>query len=415
MNKKHFLAVILAVFLMIVIIAGVPGCTVTISADNLMKGVHKNTDIKAKPIDVKTAAAVADFGVKLLKAANVSGKNILLSPVSVLASLSMTANGAKNNTLLQMEKTFGVGIDELNDFFKTYLSSLPQDGKNKLRIANSIWVNKRSVIDLSKDFLQKNADYYNADAYSTVFDDNALEDINNWVKIHTGNMIKDVTDSIKPEEDTVFLLNVLSFDAEWKKPYKEGSDEGEGDFTNENGIKTKVMMLFSEESLFIETELSKGFVKPYANGKYAFAALLPNKGVSMEAFIDSLDGNKLVNALSGRSEITVSAEMPKFKTSYSADLSHALEKVGLKDAFSGAEADFSGIGSSQNPLFIGGVIHKTFISVAERGTKAAAVSGMKVCVGGIGQEIVLLNRPFVYMLIDLENNIPFFIGKLADV
>ncbi|MBO4261458.1 MAG: hypothetical protein J5921_02445, partial [Clostridia bacterium] len=61
---------------MIVIIAGVPGCTVTISADNLMKGVHKNTDIKAKPIDGKTAAAVADFGVKLLKAANVSGENI---------------------------------------------------------------------------------------------------------------------------------------------------------------------------------------------------------------------------------------------------------------------------------------------------------------------------------------------------
>jgi serpin B len=31
------------------------------------------------------------------------------------------------------------------------------------------------------------------------------------------------------------------------------------------------------------------------------------------------------------------------------------------------------------------------------------------------QKYVLLDRPFVYMLIDTETNIPFFIGTMMDV
>ncbi|MBQ6677019.1 MAG: serine protease, partial [Clostridia bacterium] len=41
------------------------------------------------------AAAAADFAVRLFRACADGGENVLVSPLSVLAALSMTANGAK--------------------------------------------------------------------------------------------------------------------------------------------------------------------------------------------------------------------------------------------------------------------------------------------------------------------------------
>ena len=63
--------------------------------------------------------------------------------------------------------------------------------------------------------------------------------------------------------------------------------------------------------------------------------------------------------------------------------------------------------------------HKTFISVGEKGTKAGAATVVEMADGAAVEpqepKEVYLDRPFVYMLIDCENNIPFFIGTMMDV
>ena len=70
-------------------------------------------------------------------------------------------------------------------------------------------------------------------------------------------------------------------------------------------------------------------------------------------------------------------------------------------------------------VFISRVIHKTFISVAEKGTKAGVVTVVempkKSSIGEGGAKQIYLDRPFVYMLIDCENNIPFFIGTMMNI
>ena len=95
--------------------------------------------------------------------------------------------------------------------------------------------------------------------------------------------------------------------------------------------------------------------------------------------------------------------------------------MGMPDAFDAKTANFTGLGKlSDGNIFIGDVIHKTFISVAEKGTKAGAATAI-VTNGGSAQtepeeyKTVILDRPFVYMLIDCENNVPFFIGTMMDV
>lgn len=66
--------------------------------------------------------------------------------------------------------------------------------------------------------------------------------------------------------------------------------------------------------------------------------------------------------------------------------------------------------------FISDVLHKTFITVDEKGTKAGAVTRTNTNDSAplVYQE-VFLNRPFVYMLIDCNSNTPFFIGTVIDI
>ena len=101
-------------------------------------------------------------------------------------------------------------------------------------------------------------------------------------------------------------------------------------------------------------------------------------------------------------------------------MSEILQAMGMSDAFNVTLADFSNLGeSTEGNIYVNSVIHKTYIKVGEKGTKAGAVTVVEMNDGAAGppDEVkqVHLDRPFVYMLIDCENNIPFFIGTMMDV
>ena len=100
-------------------------------------------------------------------------------------------------------------------------------------------------------------------------------------------------------------------------------------------------------------------------------------------------------------------------------LNESLKAMGMTDAFEAGLADLSGLGvSEQGPLFISQVLHKTYIEVDERGTKAGAATAVTAVSGsampGTVPE-VYLDRPFLYMLVDTGTNLPAFIGAVTDM
>lgn len=109
-------------------------------SDDLMDDIKPNPDVakNVELVDVSDAA-VTDFGVRLFKESLADGENTLISPLSVLVALSMTANGADNETLTQMEAVLGMPIEQLNSWVKRYMANLPEEEKYKLSLANSIW------------------------------------------------------------------------------------------------------------------------------------------------------------------------------------------------------------------------------------------------------------------------------------
>ena len=355
------------------------------------------------------------------------GENVLISPLSVQLALAMAGNGASGETRIQMEKLVGgkLSLEELNQYLYTFTSRLQAKGDAKFEIANSIWFRDDKGLNIEQDFLQLNANYYGADAYRSPFDDSAVDAINQWVDVRTDGMIPKIIDEISPST-MLYLINALAFEAQWKDTYDE-RDVLEGEFSALGGTVQPVEYMYSEERSYLENEHVVGFKKSYKGGKYSFVALLPkeNSEKALANWVSNLSVTELTEILGKPIEGRVKAKLPKFSCDFSWKVNSALENCGMINAFSQLSADFSKMGiyknsnGEQESFYIGNVMHRTFITVAEQGTKAGAVTSIDVPGSAEPghQEVyeVYLERPFLYMVVDDLTNLPVFIGVLTNV
>ncbi|TCO60424.1 serpin family protein [Caldanaerobacter subterraneus] len=416
---KKFFASILGIIVSITMFMNMSGCsfsTSKVQAANLMEGIKANP-VSEKNIDEKFIYNTADFSIELFKNSIDDKENSLISPLSAMLALAMTANGADNETLAQMEKALekDISIEDLNKYLYTYMKKLPNEEKSKLTIANSIWFKENDFMP-SKDFLQIIADYYKADIFKAAFDSSTVSDINNWVKSKTNGMIDKILNKIDPE-DVMYLINAVAFDAEWETVYEKASVH-EDIFTDVYGNRQKVEFMNSEENLYIEEENAVGFVKPYAKNHYSFVAILPDENIFVNEYIKTLTGQKFIDLIKNAKITLVRASLPKFKYEYTIKMNETLESLGMTDAFLPDKADFSKLGKSDiGNLYISEVLHKTFISVDELGTKAGAVTSVDITAAGIpvNFKTVKLNRPFIFAIIDNSTNLPIFIGTVLSL
>lgn len=388
------------------------------ASGDLMQGI--SAQVSGGGADVgEEIGAVTDFGVALFKACFAGGQDgsALVSPLSVLEALAMTANGADGQTLAQMEAAFGLPMDKLNTALLAYTEALPGSDGGRTALANGIWLNTSAGLNLRRTFLQTNADYYGAAVQAAPFDAAAVDQINGWVKEHTAGRIDKIVDELNAGAAMV-LVNALTFDGVWEDIYREDQVQP-GTFTTEAGEVRDVEMMTSEETAFLQDEKARGFLKYYEDRSYAFAALLPDEDVSLADYAASLTGERVRELLSSvREDVMVDAAIPKFSIQYGAALNEALEAMGIVDAFDGEKADFSRMTeAATGSLCIDRVLHKTFIKVDEKGTEAGAATAVDIRTTGMmgPMEQVHLDRPFVYMLIDCAHGVPLFIGAVTDI
>lgn len=388
---------------------------------NLMDDMEKNDftsiEIPASNEDKSKRDEITDFSLSLFKE-NFEDENILISPLSIVSALGMVTNGADGNTLKEMEQVLNSDIRGLNDYLEAYSSYLPKDEKYKLGLANAIWFKDREGLKIEEDFLQTNKDYYDADVFKSPFDNTTKDHINTWVEDKTDGMIEKLLEEPLSEDVIMYLVNALSFDAEWENIYNE-SQVYEDEFILENDERQTVEFMTSSEFSYLENKDMKGFIKPYKDSKYAFVGLLAKDEMKMKDLLDRLDKDSLRDLLENKSDEEVKVTMPKFSVEYSSLLNDSLKQMGIVDAFDEENADFTALGKSEvGNIYISRVIHKTKIDVDEKGTKAGAVTAVKMETKSIMLEEpkeVILNRPFFYMIIDTEQNLPLFMGSLMDV
>ena len=340
--------------------------------------VNLMANISAKPVTDASdtgslSKAATDFSVALLKNAAESGKTVVLSPYSVMQALGMTANGAKGETLQQLELALGMPIAELN---KAFAAVQPDSA---FRNANALWFRDDGSLEVSSDFLQACADYYGADAYAAPFDESTRTDINQWVSDHTDQRIPEMLKELRSNA-ALYLVNALCFDGKWVEPYSEDAI-WDGVFYAADGSEQNARMMSSEEALYLKDGSATGFLKPYAGGRYSLAAILPNG--SLDDYVQKLDGD-------------------------------ALRALGINDLFDDS-ADLSGIDGKQD-LSVGRVLHSAVLRVDENGTEAAASTVEEIEMMGLRETYsVVLDHPFLLVIWDNQTQLPVFLAAVNSV
>ncbi len=388
--------------------------------DNNDPGSDPDHDPSVLPpeIDVSPELAYIKFSLELFKKSVEDDRtqNTCVSPMSVWTALAMTSNGAKGETLRQMESTLNLSTESLNDYIHKYMQSIADSETPVLSIANAIWFNKGLNFKVNQDFLDTNEEYYGAEIRGEVFTPELKDEINLWVEKNTMGMIKDILDYIDPYA-VMYLVNALAFDAEWQVPYAE-SQVHEGEFKKEDGTVQDVEMMYSDEYGHIKGELAEGFIKLYKDRKHAFMAILPNEDITLDEYIDSFEANSMKLMLKPSADGAVHVGLPKFETSYKTLMNKVLNNMGMVDAFNSELADFTGLGTSDANIYINRVIHQTLVSVGEKGTEAGAATVVEM----VKETAVLdppkpliFDRPFLYMIVDLEHRVPLFIGIIRSL
>lgn len=420
MNNRHirFISFILAGIMIIVSCIGCANETYSLkSAKELTRNLDndENTDSHDGERDyTQNVDNSINFSIELFKRSVDNGNNCVVSPVSVMMSLGMTANGAAGDTMSQMLQVLGGGadIEELNDFYGYVLDSISSDeSTSELSFANSLWI-KNTLEDYVQDgFLETVAGKYDAQVFAAPFDDSTVDDVNSWIEYYTDGMIDGIMEEAE-DNYIMYIINAVAFDAQWEVEYGEESISN-GKFTDIDGSASNVNMMASVENKYISYDNVTGFIKPY-DGGYSFVALLPDENTDINEFIDNLDGETFMELVDTADEKEVYASIPEFEISYAIDMSDAVKDMGITDAFT-TDADFENMMDAAGPenVEIDSILHKTFISVNAEGTKAA--SGTDTVTDTRGAAVVCLDRPFVYAVIDDSTNLPVFIGTVTEL
>lgn len=362
-----------------------------------------------------TTYAVSETSVRLFEkvmAQEKQGRNLLISPDSILTAIAMVENGAAGKTLQEFEKALG-GISVKS--YSQYLSKLHKRIMNsKLHTysnSNSIWY-KKGALTLKKSYKKKVASYFSAEVKAASFLDRTVQKVNAWVSEKTNGKITKILDHLDASA-RILAINAVYLKGNWEKPYEVTKKYT---FTSETGTKKKVPMLIGQETNYVNIAGAEGFVKYYSGRQLAFMALLPPKGTTLKQYVKGLTGKALIDGYQNRTTkgVIVNTRLPKFKYEYFLSLKKPLQKLGMKQAFS-SQANFSNMTSKA--VNIDDILHKTYIDLNKDGTEAAAVTAivMEASSAYDPERIVkqvYLNRPFLYVILDTQTGVPLFLGAI---
>lgn len=397
----------LLIFMCIIVVLIVLGGGFYLAYRSFFKKVEEEKPKKEKPV----VTDVSDFDIKLIKEINKTEKgNYLISPYSVEYALGMLRDGAAGNTKKEIEDL--VGNRKINNL----------KIKDRINVANGLFINdefKDKVLDIYTNTIKNK---YNGEIVYDSLKTPAV--INEWVNKQTYGMIPKLTDNLNPNVLMV-LVNALAIDVEWKYDFNCVYTKNK-EFTKSDGTKYDVSMMYEsfegDSVQYFKTDDAEGVVLPYkeydkSGSNLEFIGILPDEDVNK--YVDNLTKEKIAEIYDSMKNAEVKVSLPRFSYDYKVeDFKKSLQNLGIKDALDEKKADLSQM--IETPAYVGQAIHKTHISLNEKGTKAAAVTGIEVDSKAAYDpdaeepKKVEFNKPFAYIIRDKETKEMLFFGVVYE-
>lgn len=366
-----------------------------------------------------------DLTLAFLRLHNVQ-ENSCYSPLSIRYALSMIREGTDGESRAQIDRI-------LNQ------RSLPtyDNVADRLSVANSLWLNDDMREGVHSSYIDTLREQYDA---SINFDSFAsAAPINDWISHQTFGLIDSIIDDASVRDLTAALINALAIDMEWKTQFDNLDTHGalfncgqgkecDEDFpytTMRNTVSSSdnYYFNFADEATVFASDLQE-----YGGTKLQFVAIQPVaeldeyiKNVSMTDINSLIAGLKNPKPRNDTYSLTFTVYIPRFETGSELDLIPDLRTLGVTDIFDASQSNFSKL--TDEPFAITQAKHKTVFDFNERGIKAAAVTlaGGRGAAGGPWplhtssiQITLAINKPFLYLVRDVDNGEIWFIGTVYE-
>jgi len=341
--------------------------------------------------------------------------NLVYSPYSIHTAMTMVLIGSPGNSTTYTELARALGIQESTiiglNYRNLYDNYKNLDKNVLIELAYKAYVDEGFVIKQTyKDHLKQ---FFRAELETLEFNNaqNATDEINEYISEATKGLITDVVNPSSFDPLTrMVLVNAIYFKGDWAQKFDQARTKPM-EFTVETG-KT----ITYPHGMNLRAELGHTKVKghtvvalPYTNPNFEMLLILPKDHIR-NVDINDLD---LVNINKKLFERQVMLTVPRFKMEFETSLTDTLKDLGVEELFD-ADADLSDI--SNESLYVSQISHKAVIEVNEKGSEAAAVTVVQIDtrVANLGVERVVFDRPFLFVIHDVQNNIPLFFGRMVD-
>lgn len=344
--------------------------------------------------------------------------NVVVSPVSVKLLLTMLYEGAAGNTAWQLEQALQLParLQTRKRFSAIIDSLLTKKPEYLLDVATKMYV--RKGVSLRPRFSKILKTFYNASTQNIDFDQSikAVQAINSWVSEVTHGKIKSMfsEDTINPST-MMLLVNAIYFKGLWRYPFNEAeTKEGVFYVTPTQNVTAPFMTMERDLYWSMSVELDSSILRlPYMGNKYSMFIVLPNKPDGLNKLLNTVSPDLLRNQLFHMSKELVEVRLPRFSFEFTGQLGDALQELGIRDLFSGTTANLPGVARDRS-LYVSKIIQKAGLEVNEKGTTAAASTGMEIK-NKFGSDIYFhATHPFIFFIQDETTGAVTFVGKLTN-
>lgn len=369
------------------------------------------------------ARAANTFALELYRRAREREQgNLLLSGTSVRTALGAAYVGARGETAREMARALHLPAepDEAARGAAAALDAWRQaagDGA-ELAIASRVWTD--AGLSLDPSYVARAA-RFGARPEPVPFQrapDEARRTINEWTAEQTRGAIAELLSEGAVDARTrAVVTNAVWFKGRWASPFPvDATEDAPFHLAADRDVQAPTMHA-TETLRFADLAGVRLLELPYARSELAMLIVLPDAVDGLARVERELGPKTLDRWTAALSPRRVAVSLPRFRFASGGPMNDVLEAMGMRSAFT-PKASFAGmITGKPERLGLDRVVHRTWISVDEHGTEAAAATGgvMRTTSAAVGPVVRFdADHPFLMLVRDTRTGRLLFVGRVVD-
>lgn len=421
-------------------------------------------------------SAIAGFGDELFKlVVNTSqDTNVLVSPLSLSATLAMLIAGTRNISRWQLLNVLHSDSDasetNFDDFYSSLLESYEsncrdqvdnsrcglclccrgsdeagdQRGKKEQKLILSNLLLVPQSCDVKENYLDELKSKYKVEVKELDFSKKKhriQRQVDQWAKKATNRCICTFLDEPPTEETALMIFNCVYFKCKWQGKFQ--LEPTKRKFYLASGSIKKIPFVTRTDNLkYFEIVHGPGQDQiqvveiPYV-GQLSMIVMRPPNCKAANELVAEKSLDDLLEQFVRHGQLrNIQLRLPKFTLKYKSSMNGILKNMCAMDIFDEDSADFTGI-SNDERLHVSQIDHLTVIEVDEKGVKTAPETNVrKLTQGSIFLEKtnvsftenrtgtssesistpleIIMDHPFVFVIYDSQRKLSILLGKLQD-